>query len=421
MGDYLKTATILYVEDDEEVRLGYARTLKRYAKELYVANNGEEGLALFRAFAPDIIISDIKMPRLSGIEMAHAIKSINPKQIILFTTAYSEAQYTLPALELHIDGYLLKPIDKKHLQAKINALSEQIILEKELCEYRSLIDHILNYQSNITLVTDFKTIKFASRSFWDILCTKNMKDFCHMYQSVLELFVEHPSYIYGKSTGTFLQRYFECENDMRLVSIVTENGPTAFFINLDKVHHIKEELFIVTLTDVTSLQASRLDALHHATYDKLTKVYNRHSFEKHFERELSRVQRHERPLCIALLDIDYFKRFNDKFGHLIGDEILVLLSQTITQTIRRTDLFARWGGEEFVLLMNETELLAALKLVETLRNKISHLHHPIAGAITISIGLAKASKHDTPQTIFERCDEALYRAKASGRNRVELA
>lgn len=421
MGDYLKTATILYVEDNEEVRLGYARTLKRYAKELYVANDGEEGLALFKTFSPDIIISDIKMPRLSGIEMAHAIKRINPKQIILFTTAYSEAEYTLPALELHIDGYLLKPIDKKSLQTKINLLSEHISLEKELYEHRSLIDHILNYQSNITLVTDFKTIKFASHSFWDILYTKTMGDFCHVYQSVLELFVEHAHYIYGNDTDSFLQRYFACKNDMRLVSIVTENGPTAFFINVDKVHHIKEELYIITLTDVTSLQASRLDALHHATYDKLTKIYNRHTFEKHFEHELSRVQRYDRPLCIALLDIDHFKRFNDTFGHLIGDEVLTLLSQTITHAIRRTDLFARWGGEEFVLLMNETELLSAITLVESIRRTVEGLHHPIAGSITISIGLTKASKHDTPQMLFERCDEALYRAKSSGRNRVELA
>lgn len=418
MGDYLKTATILYVEDNEEARLGCAKALKRYAKELFIASDGEEGLSLFKEHAPDIVISDIKMPRLSGIEMAQAIREIKPTQIVLFITAYSDPQYTLPALGLHVDGYLLKPLNKKSLESKINHISKQISLEKQMREQRLLLEQILNHQSNITIVTNFKTIKFASQSFWEMLYIKNWDTFYEIYGSFFDLFVEHKHYIYGKTSKEFLKRYHESNRDTRLVSIITANGPMAFHINLDKVKHSDEDLFIITLTDVTSLQASRLDALHHATYDKLTKIYNRHTFEGHFERELSRVKRYERPLCIALLDIDHFKKFNDTFGHLIGDEVLILLAQEISHSIRGTDIFARWGGEEFVLLMSETDLAKARKVVETIRSKIEQLKHPIAGSITISIGLTKAKLHDSYQSLFARCDQALYQAKMLGRNQV---
>ena len=97
---YAKDVTILYVEDEDMVRDGYERTLKRIAKEVYIAKDGIEGLKLYKEKLPDIVISDIKMPRKNGIEMARDIKAINPEQIILFTTAHTESNYTLEALDM---------------------------------------------------------------------------------------------------------------------------------------------------------------------------------------------------------------------------------------------------------------------------------------------------------------------------------
>lgn len=419
MNEYLKTATILYVEDNEEVRIGYTKALHRYAKKVYTASDGEEGLALFREHSPDIVISDIKMPHKDGIEMAHEIRQLNAEQIILFTTAYAESMYTLPALELGIDGYLLKPVDKKKLEAKIQQLSKNIALKKENFAQQVLLEKILNHQSNITFVTDFKSIKFASRSFWNMLHTEDRNHFFNQYESVLDLFIEHNYYIHGKNVDAFLEKYHHCDSDMRLVSIITKDGPVAFYISLDKMHDGVDEFFVVNLTDVSSLQASRLEAIHRATHDKLTKIYNRSAFETHFEHELSRVKRYERPVCIALLDIDSFKKVNDSFGHLAGDEVLTMLSREIASAIRSTDIFARWGGEEFAILMEETALEKAKKVMENIRKKIEDMHHPLVGNITISIGLTQVSTQDNYATLFHRCDEALYKAKTNGKNRVE--
>lgn len=420
MDSYLKTSTILYVEDDDEVRIGYSKALSRLAKTLYTANDGEEGLRLFNEYSPDIVITDLKMPYKCGIEMSKEIRQINPQQVILFTTAYTDSHYTIQALDLQVDGYMLKPVDKKQLESKINQFSKNIFWNKHHHEQQLMLQQILNHQSNITILTDFKTIKFASHSFWKMLSLQDKEIFFEIYPTFLDIFIAHEHYIHGNTSDEFLKKYFESDADMRLVSIVGENGPTAFFINLDEIIETKEELFVITLTDISSLQTSRLDALHRASHDKLTKIPNRSALEKVLERELLRTKRYGRPSCMALLDIDRFKLVNDSFGHLIGDEILILFAKKIHSILRGTDTFARWGGEEFVILMSETHIQDAQKVCETVRKHIEKLMHPIAGNVTLSIGVTEMTSNDTSQSIFTRCDKALYTAKTNGRNRVEL-
>ena len=130
MVNYTKQVTILYVEDEENVRAGYERALNRYCKELYIAKDGVEGLELYKQNSPDIVISDIKMPHKNGIEMARDILSINENQAIIFTTAHTESEYTIEALNLQVDGYLIKPVDKKKLKAKLEHLAKNIIVMK---------------------------------------------------------------------------------------------------------------------------------------------------------------------------------------------------------------------------------------------------------------------------------------------------
>ena len=155
-----------------------------------------------------------------------------------------------------------------------------------------------------------------------------------------------------------------------------------------------------------------------ADTDTLTGIYNRNKFDKILSYELSRSVRYDHKLCVAILDIDFFKKFNDNYGHLIGDEVLVMLAKNINDTIRETDTFARWGGEEFILLFPETSLVQASEICDKLRLGIEHNPHPSAGKVTASFGLTVYEDRDTIDTIFKRCDSALYLAKECGRNRV---
>jgi len=421
MGKHLQTATILYVENNQELLLTYAPMLASLSKKLFKAFDGNEALELYNLHSPDIVVMEMDIPLLSGIEVAYEMRRINPQQKIIFTSSYDDASHTLPALELNINAYFVKPFEKTKLELKIKQLEEQIRFEKHNTEHHVMLEQILHNQSTITIVTDFKRVKFASRSLWNLLYVKNWEQFFNFNDSILDLFVEHQNYISGRTAEHFLQQYHSSDADKRLVSIITENGPTAFFISIDTLFLSDDLLYVITLMDVTSLQASRLNALYQATYDGLTKIYNRHAFETHLERELLRVNLDERPLCMALLDIDHFKQFNDTFGHLIGDEILIQLSQEIHACIRKSDIVARWGGEEFTLLLHDTTLVQACELLERIRYTVEHLTHAVAGNITISIGVTQVTSEDTATTLFQRCDAAMYRAKIQGRNRIECS
>ncbi|MEA3553943.1 MAG: GGDEF domain-containing protein, partial [Campylobacterota bacterium] len=154
--------------------------------------------------------------------------------------------------------------------------------------------------------------------------------------------------------------------------------------------------------------------------DGLTQVYNRNKFDELFELEIKNTKRYKTPLCVAIIDIDKFKNFNDTYGHLIGDEVLITMAQTVKTHVRETDTFARWGGEEFVILLKNTNVKNAKIVSEHIKDRIEENNHKTAGKITASFGLTQYIENDTIESIFKRCDDALYIAKENGRNRVEI-
>ena len=122
MSEFAKKISILYVEDEQDVQEGYARTLKRISKELFLASDGNEGIEIYKDKKPDLIITDINMPKKNGIKMAEEIKAIDENQAIIFTTAYTDSKHTLEALNLQVEGYIIKPVDKKKLKIKVESI-----------------------------------------------------------------------------------------------------------------------------------------------------------------------------------------------------------------------------------------------------------------------------------------------------------
>jgi diguanylate cyclase (GGDEF)-like protein len=157
--------------------------------------------------------------------------------------------------------------------------------------------------------------------------------------------------------------------------------------------------------------------------DGLTGVPNKRYFEEALARELARAQRHGRPLSLAVLDIDHFKRINDTYGHLAGDAVLRELAARVRGAIRADEVFARFGGEEFVLLMPEATPEQAAHFAERIRRLAADEPFDVGGKgipVTVSIGLAHTSgeRGVTPEELVGRADRKLYEAKAGGRNRV---
>ena len=160
-----------------------------------------------------------------------------------------------------------------------------------------------------------------------------------------------------------------------------------------------------------------------ASTDALTGLLNRRSFSEIAEREVARCQRTAHPLTVALGDIDFFKRINDSHGHAAGDHVLQIVANLLQGALREYDCVARWGGEEFVVLLPDTDVATAAAVVERLRETIAGSHPSFEGApipVSMTLGLAQYSGDENWHAMVARADEALYRGKTRGRNRVEI-
>ena len=158
--------------------------------------------------------------------------------------------------------------------------------------------------------------------------------------------------------------------------------------------------------------------------DQLTGALNRRGMDAAFEREATRADRGHHPLCVALLDIDNFKRLNDTLGHQAGDQALVHLSSVIKETLRPSDSVARYGGEEFIIILPEVGLEEAAATVERLQRELTKkffLHENDRVLVTFSAGVAQRALEESQEDVIGRADKAMYEAKKTGKNRVVVA
>ena len=158
--------------------------------------------------------------------------------------------------------------------------------------------------------------------------------------------------------------------------------------------------------------------------DPLTGLYNRRHFEDNLEREFLRAVRYDNNLSFAIIDVDFFKKVNDTYGHSCGDYVLKEVAYLILQTIRKTDMVFRYGGEEFAVIITETPIEKAVIPLERLRKSISEYPFSYNGTkikITVSIGVSEVNKQtESVHQLFENADKALYKAKENGRNQISL-
>ncbi len=183
------------------------------------------------------------------------------------------------------------------------------------------------------------------------------------------------------------------------------------------------EFIYITVQDVTEITAYQQKLHDMNIKDGLTGAFNRRHFEEKLTDELDRHQRYKRKLSLIMLDIDFFKKVNDNYGHQAGDYLLIKLTSLIVDRIRSTDIFARYGGEEFCCILPETNIESAYKVAEDIRKIIEDYPFKFEDqeiSITVSQGLSSlVDGIDSPEHLIKKADIALYKAKETGRNKVE--
>ena len=186
-----------------------------------------------------------------------------------------------------------------------------------------------------------------------------------------------------------------------------------------------QEQLTISMSQVTDLKQNLDTVKQESLRDPLTGVGNRKAFTTELVRATNETRQQGQTLCIVMVDIDHFKKFNDKYGHLVGDQVLKLVASALKENIKGRDTVARWGGEEFALLLPQTPLDFAVKLADSLRNVMAQKkiirkpQNEDLGQITLSMGVTEYAYGEDMNDFVDRADQALYRAKQNGRNRVE--
>lgn len=314
----------------------------------------------------------------------------------------------------------------RHDEALIEANSrlEEDISESThmLAEKRLFLQAILDTSPDIIIVTNGEYLQRANKRFYDFFGYDSLESFkkehdciCDYFESVDDSHYIQDKKIDGKPWPYYLLEHQDDEHKVQM----TVNGEKSIFAIKARRLETAELKILVELSDITRLETQKLQFEKMAATDKLTQIANRFHFDLICKHLVEEAKRYQKPLALVMFDIDHFKRVNDRYGHDIGDTILRNVAEIINKRLRSSDVFARWGGEEFVILLPDQTLQEALSVTEALRGVVENTFFDPVGRVTVSFGVTLLHSDDTESSFLKRADKALYTAKNNGRNRVE--
>jgi diguanylate cyclase (GGDEF)-like protein/PAS domain S-box-containing protein len=286
---------------------------------------------------------------------------------------------------------------------------------------KKTLENVLDYSGTLFLLSSGTEIVHANKAVLHFLGLNTVEELKERYHCMMDIFEEEEGYFSAKKINTDCQGC-ECiatlaKGDILGVIKHTPSGQKRVMkLNLNQ---LPNDNYIISMTDVTEIEEEAKRFQYQANHDKLTGAYNRSYLDFIYQKYLDDFRENGSVCSFILLDIDDFKQINDNYGHLTGDHVLILLSNVINRRIRHDDVFVRWGGEEFLVLLPHTSKVNAMTTAEILRKEISKIDIGIDCCITSSFGVTECQDNDTKETLFERLDSALYEAKNSGKNCVK--
>lgn len=451
------TARVLVVDDIlANVKLLEARLTAEYF-DVMTAMSGQEALDICETSQCDIILLDVMMPGLDGFETCRRLKN-NPKTAhipVVMVTALDQPSDRVQGLEAGADDFLTKPVSDIALITRVKSLVRLKMLTDEL-RMRSATtmglglqedtvqyDAISGENGKILLVDDRRSsserIQSMLNKTHDIDIEPN-PDIAlqNAAEKDYELFIISLSMMNYDSLRLCSQ--IRSLERTRMVPILVVSDPEDearllrgldLGVNDYLVRPLdKNELHARVRTQIRKkryadeLRTSVQTTMEMAITDALTSLHNRRYLETHLASMVGQAAGRGRPLSAFIMDIDFFKSINDTYGHDVGDEVLREFAARIRNSVRGIDLACRFGGEEFVVVMPDTDLSLAYSVAERLRESVANEPFTICGGtqaldVTISIGVSTLDPlSDTPETLLKRADEGLYTAKREGRNRV---
>jgi two-component system cell cycle response regulator len=448
------TARILVVDDiPANVRLLDARLQAEYF-EVRTALNGRQALDMAEQERLDLVLLDVMMPDMTGFEVCAALKA-NPRTAnipVVMVTSLDQPEDRVRGLEAGADDFLTKPISETALMARVKSLVRLKTVTDELELRAATMQSVgINPAEIFADTTDFTGT---------ILAVDDRESSTRRIRAALP----NPLAVEVTADPAYAMALAQSRDfDLLLVSLTLNSGdglrlctqikaidglrqiPVVLITDADETPQLTRALdlgvndYIIRPIDENELRARVRTQLRRRRYqeqlrnvvssamelaitDPLTGLYNRRYLDAHLRSTVARAKATGKPVCVLVFDIDHFKTVNDTYGHDAGDDVLREFSDRLRRGVRGIDLVSRYGGEEFLLVMPETDGAFAATVAERLRCDVEAVPFETRAStfpVTVSIGLAEwQGPSDSAESLIKRADQALYAAKRAGRNRV---
>lgn len=471
----------VYISDDEESIRGILKeTLGEAGYQVEAFPDAEQGLARVKEAPPHVIISDIRMPGMSGIQYLEKVRELSSDIQFVVMTSHASIDTAITAVKLGAYDYLHKPfedlrevlttIDRAvefiylkfqneqlieelaHKNKALTALNSRIAKEKEevvkinmlmanLAKVKEVSETIQVFLEHTSSLCDGVPVIFLRYlpAYYSLMVTHaakittdeqkkvgiNLQD---IDPKVLMDTLKNPQ-VMPKLAELMAQVYKV--TDYLAVPIDTEDEFVGIIVILANINDTSVRRVFDSFAQIFRVSYSNA-ALHKrihnmAIKDALTGLFNRRYFNERLDEEITRSRRTKMPVSLIYMDIDHFKKYNDQNGHPMGDQLLRMVSTVLQKTSRKNDIVCRIGGEEFVVILPHTDFKGAAIKAEKLRRIIEATKFPFGekqplGKITLSMGVSEyPSLCSDAENLVKSADEALYHSKSTNRNKVSLA
>ena len=483
---------ILVADDDPSLVTMVSWLLREHGYEVQTADRGNGVIEAMQGPPPDLVLLDIMMPDVDGVQLLERIKSDERWRDVpvMMLTALPPEEVAVRSLGLGAVDFVRKPFRVKELLARIQAQIKLVSTQRKLRDELRMAELALvrvreevSSQRKLVDILHDVTGELDTDEIYRLLARRVARalDISHCSvvlarpgdeTAIVATAFENPSL---RNLPIRLDRYPEIRtaleegvavliqdtrtnplyNDVRKIwqeegrnvpirsvialpfSLDRQHGGVFFLRTTEQEPALKSEdvefadtvirAAVAAIRRAQALESTRADnaRLHElATTDPLTQLLNRRALLERLHHEMDRARRYGTVVTLLLLDIDHFKKVNDTYGHLVGDDILREVAALLQHAARAVDVVARYGGEEFVVVLPETGSEGAVAFADRVRERVAQ--HAFGGErhpdlrITVSIGVAPfpGPRIESAEELFARADEALYRAKTDGRNRV---
>ncbi len=433
---------ILVVEDEDDTSNLIANILK-HRFEIDVAEDGRSGLDAWLERQHDLILLDVMLPEMSGPEVLDKIMEIKPTQPIVIMTAHAPAEQ---AEELLINGaadFIRKPfkpdslrsicevalrrddymVSNQQFAARVRSLSERESAYRKMSETHK---HLLNSLQTVVMELDRDcNITFLNEA-WDRIfgfrvadsINKPLKEFLNKAEVIKYRGIE------ARLKAVLLGHAATCEIEVVLDDALEQQHWTKLLVSRSVATDQSDARLSICLDDITHHKKNQQQLEYLAMHDSLTGLYNRHYLEKYLKALSTDAQVHPQMHGLIYLDLDHFKVVNDTFGHHIGDDVLRQVARLINQHIRESDIVCRFGGDEFVIVLNYLEADKTVQIAENIKNTISEHEFTVENhvrSLACSIGISFIDGNSNNVNLYlMQADTVLFEAKRRGRNSVHV-